>query len=323
MASPKFFGECSRNVIHVSSADDSLLGVTMAWLQKHLFEVLVTVIVSLLAYIGNEKLQSLASFEKNTREQLETVSCKINTVSARDTFGRFEFDMLGRSLDDLSVNSPELVKLKGLKDAFTSLATCLDGKHLLADTSSLYDGLVAYVSGDIDIAINDFSQLPLDRAFTQQVLGSAYYKKSLRYAAGSSDNQKYLSMANDHTAQFGRLATGEIGGLVKQPDIKRYNCNTLSRRTRNGGMTAQAIRCLNDLVAEGIADHNTYYNLAALYARDLQFEKSLSFLKSAAKLDVRHDITQNYLRNDPDFSALAKDSHYQSEWETAVQLFAN
>jgi tetratricopeptide (TPR) repeat protein len=284
------------------------------WIKEHVFELLGTAIVGLLAFVGQEHLSAL---DKEVRE----TSCKVNTLGAKNQLEEFEVGFLGRPMDDLRIDSREMKNLKYLRDAISPLSSCSEGKTLAHDVGEMYSGLSEYVDHQYEFALQHFDNLPKDHAITQQLLGSANYRRGAQLDHSSPEYKIALERANRNSEQFLALANEEIGGLAKLPVITRYVCNTASRDTSSAETQTKAENCLNDLVAQNIADHNTYYNLAAIRARSNDFKASLEYLRKARLADRHHDITQNDLRVEPDFTNLSKSPEFHGEWEEVVKLF--
>jgi tetratricopeptide (TPR) repeat protein len=304
------------------------------WLKEHLLEILltalVTAIVSLLAFIGNEKLNSLDRTSRELRAtvnantvKLEETSCRINALSATDRVEDFETDFLGQPLYDLTLVSTPLQKLNSLQQFFSRLGHCKEMRSIVDQISHMHDGLDAYIGGDYDAAIQNFKALPPDEALTQQLLGSTYYRKSLLYDVKSPEYKQYRLEASNCSHQFRLLANQELGGLIKQAVIDRYVCNVESRRTSDSQASQEALACLSDLVRNNKADHNTFYNLADVTSRLGEFQEALQYLQRAAQADTQHQITQSFIRIDPDLSALSANPQYHSQWFSALALFPN
>jgi len=161
------------------------------WIREHTFEILGAAIIGLLAYIGNEKLSSLDERYKTLSVKLEETSCKVNALSFEDRFQQFETESIGNSIDDLKIDSPQMEKLKFMKEAFAPIAVCEEGKKILAKISNTYDGLSKYVVHEYGSAIDYFGHLPNDRALTHQLLGAANQKRSQQFDPGSADQKVF------------------------------------------------------------------------------------------------------------------------------------
>jgi hypothetical protein len=153
------------------------------------------------------------------------------------------------------------------------------------------------------------------------LLGTISYRKSLLVDPNSSEARKLRQEADNHTAQFVRLADDEIGGVLKQADIARYDCNTRSRHTSDRTASENALQCLQGLVDKKIADHNTYFNMAEISARLGSCQLAIDNLKLAAQEDAHHTITRSYISKEEDFSLMSKSPECSSQWSAVLGLF--
>jgi hypothetical protein len=104
----------------------------MQWILEHLTEILVgalgalfSIIIALLTYIGNDKISSLEKKTDLAITEIQKTNCELNTLTAKDRLEDFEARFLGRSMEDLTLNSAELERLKGFRDKYSSLGTCV------------------------------------------------------------------------------------------------------------------------------------------------------------------------------------------------------
>jgi hypothetical protein len=208
----------------------------MQWILEHLTEILVgalgalfSIIIALLTYIGNDKISSLEKKTDLAITEIQKTNCELNTLTAKDRLEDFEARFLGRSMEDLTLNSAELERLKGFRDKYSSLGTCVGATAFKARIAAMYDGLIDFIGGDLDGASRLFDELPKDRAITQQLLGTISYRKSLLVDPNSSEARKLRQEADNHTAQFVRLADDEIWpapgftdtelGVLMEPEV--------------------------------------------------------------------------------------------------------
>lgn len=298
------------------------------WIVQAVLGALLTIIVGLLAFIGTEKISSLDRKNEEFVKQIQGVvgqirenTCKLNTLTVKDRLENFEAQFLGHPMDDLTLNSAELVKLKGFESSLSPLEPCSDAQDFRNRVKNMHDGLVAYIGRDFDAAIDRFILLPTDRAVTNQLLASTYYHKSLRYPPDSDQAKNFAQQADSHSQQFISLADNEIGGILKQAEISRYDCNTKSRRSSDQVASRSAITCLQGLIDKKIADHNTYYNLAAINSRLGNCKAAIDNLKLAADADVHREIARTYILHDDDFASMSKSSDCSQDWEKSLSQF--
>jgi tetratricopeptide (TPR) repeat protein len=304
-----------------------------AWLRQNIVTVLLGVIVAILGYFGNDKISSLekktdsflaqlaaTNYEFNSK--IQVTNCELNTLSAKYRLEDFEASFLGHTMDGLALTSPDMERLKSFKNSYAILGTCPGAKDFEARIDHMYKGMVDYIDGNPDGAIKEFRELPVDRAIAHQLLGTANYRKSLQFDANSAEAKKYRQEAEGQSEQFVRLAAEEIGGVIKQSDIARYDCNIKSRRTADPAASERAIRCLQDLVDKKFADYSTYYNLASVSSRLDRCKDAIKYLRRAAQEDTGHRITRRYILNDDDFVPMTKSPECGSEWESVLNLFS-
>jgi tetratricopeptide (TPR) repeat protein len=307
-------------------------GAMPGWLRKNIVTVLLGVIVGILGYFGSDKISSLEKKNDDVLKQLATTNyefnariqatnCELNTLSAKYRLEDFEASFLGHTMDSLALTSPDMERLKSFKNSSSILGTCTGAKDFQVRIDHMYNGLVDYIDWNPDGAIKEFGELPVDRAIAHQLLGTANYRKSLQFDPNSAEARKYRQEAEGQSAQFVRLAAEEIGGVIKQSDIARYDCNTKSRRTADSAASERAIQCLRDLVDKKFADYSTYYNLASVSSRLGRCQDAIKYLKTAAHDDTAHGITRRYILNDEDFAPMTKSPECGSEWESVLNLF--
>jgi len=75
---------------------------------------------------------------------------------------------------------------------------------------------------------------------------------------------------------------------------------------------------LQELVNKKIADHNTYYNLAAINSRIGDCKKSIDYLNKAIEEDTHHAITRSYVLHDVDFASMSNSAKCEAEWGTIL-----
>src|SRR6516164_8086822 len=137
--------------------------------------------------------------------------------------------------------------------------------------------------------------------------------------------RKYFDRpADGHSEQFLRLADKEIGGLAKQTTVHRYVCNLLSRPNADPEAQHRAIDCLKRLIDEKLADHNSYYNLAVIYARAGNCKDAIENLTIASKEDKHHAITRKFITevDQDEFKKIAADKECHEDWERVLNLFS-
>lgn len=142
------------------------------FLNEHIIELLLAVIVSLLTYIGNERLQNIEKEWSNLRSPiaLMAVDSKMTQISEA---------LLVKDLPDLTMADPTLCDLPVIISKFEpTLEKSKDGQHVLNRLNCLRDGMVAYINKDWKKAIDNFEKLDSDSSLQHRLLGGALFRQA-------------------------------------------------------------------------------------------------------------------------------------------------
>jgi len=291
------------------------------WIKEHVVEISLAVIVALLGYIGKEKLDEIDEKTNLVLNSTRETACKVYSLSASDELQKFAFSYMGEALDGLSRDSAEIERLGKLVDTYkVPLSNCDEGRNTFSKVENLYVGLKKYIDRNYDAAFDNFEFLPDDMAFTHQLRSTTLYKK----AALLNNSNKYAQYANmirqseEQASQFQALARTEMAGYVKQPTMRRYSCNLLSR---TGTDTDKAIECLRKLIENRYEDHGTFLNLAIMYTRKKDYDQAITNLKLAIDRDTNKVLTLAYIHNERELDPLMtlKQHTYRTRLESALK----
>jgi hypothetical protein len=282
---------------------------TQKFVREHLFELLITGLVTLGGLVGTYLLAAI-------RGDIDQLQCRMSQFAAKNELDSVQLKLMITQLETVKQNSKLLQGLAQIISGYkTSLTLCPEGTKLLAQVVKYKDGLDAYVDRNWDLAIEKFELISTRNALSEKSMASALLHKYLQLKA--ENNQKALEFKQRGQARLvsaADLASSESDYLAKEKAVAYLGCSLLLLDAD----TAPAIQCLKDLVTSGQANYVVHYNLAALYARNGDFKTALDEMGICLKSISAQNQRQSDIEADEDFKKLLLDPSYAASFKKLI-----
>ena len=265
------------------------------FIQDHIFEIIITVVVGLAGYIGQQELA-----------HVNELVCKAVATSTAANYDDIA-SALGAlsSFDDLNDRSKPIKRLQDIIDEFgRELAKCDSGKKVLTEANALLAGLHAYINKDYSAAAKQFVTMNMENSLPHALLGYAYSRDAETKTIPVEINQLNAKAA-DQFRQAHDIAKEEPGAPVKEARLMTLECKEyMVEKTENGNNLA--VDCLNNLIKKKFSNSDTYYNLACMYSRLGNCEQSLESFKRYLDLGGAVQDSRMTPDHDHDFDNVRK-----------------
>jgi hypothetical protein len=283
--------------------------LAMKFIREHMFEILLSVIIALITYLGTQELN-----------RINQVVCLSVANSTEVTYDNITTALSGlSSFDDLRDNARQIRDLQSISDSFRrELAACDKGQRILKETQMLVSGLHAYINHNYTQAAKDFGSLNLERSLPHYLLGATYGHASETQPPPPNAEE----LRSKAERQFGLaldMAREESGGSIKEAVLLTLKCKKqLIKKTLEANKSA--IDCFNDLVIKKYDDYNTYYNLACLHSRQGEFDLTLDNFKIYLDRGGSTKDSRTQAEQDPDFIYIRK-SNRAGEFDVLLNRY--
>lgn len=286
----------------------------MSFFKEHIIETYTTVLVALLGIVGTLMITGV-------RSDVQNLECSVSSVTVGNAYNRIELSLLGKTVDDLKIDSDYLKTLSELEDDFERpLSACKRGSHQLKNVIALRAGLSEYANKDYAGAINEFDKLDQANSLTQYLLAaSKFHLLDYNLSKPEIKNKLKIEIAS-HLQTSIRLASEMPVSAATFRTLTRLRCASLMVN-RDSQSNIGAIECLNAIIKKGDDDHNTYYNLSALYSREKNFPKSVEYLKACLDKNGASYIGRHEIEADSDMSNLLKEKSISSDVQGLLDKF--
>jgi len=275
--------------------------LSQKFLREHVFQILLTALVSLGGSVGFYLLHSIGS-------SVDTLECRVSKFGAKTEFNAVQLKLIVTPLDDVSRGSQAYTDLTELVSGYKdSLGKCPEGRDLLAQLQSYYQGLAAFTDRDWEGAIANFKKTSDRTALTEKSLANAMLHKYLQLK--QANNQlapEYEAQWRAHIAAAQDLASKESDYLVKERAVSYLRCSGLLVDVP----ASDAIDCLKALVKNNLGSYAVHYNLAALYSRSGQFAPAIEEMRLSLEQSGGLNQRRSEIEHDEDFKKLLEDSTF-------------
>lgn len=236
------------------------------WFFEHLFETLVTAVVSLTLIIGGYVLNSI-------RKELNDLQCRMSKYAAEYEFRSVEQTLIIVPLEDVSRESDIYRTIKNIVSGYSkNLRLCKAGEDTLSRIEKYRDGLESYIDRNWEAAVASFGSIRERNALSEKSTASALLHKWERLKKdGSSDAGGVEQQYRARLASALHFATRENDYFVKVRAIEYLKCSGMFLDPDASG----ALACLRRLTGSGMANYAVYYNIAALEARRGDFTAAI------------------------------------------------
>jgi hypothetical protein len=283
--------------------------VSTKFLREHIFEIVLSTLVSLATVVGGYLLTSI-------KTNVDNLQCRISQFAAKNEFEAVQLKLIVTPLDDVNRSSSAFGGLSRIVQGYQdTLGKCDQGRDTLAQIEAYRHGLEAFIDRDWDGAISNFKKITDRTALTEKSIANAFLHKYLELKkrrdprAGDIEQQwkARLSAAED-------LAAKESASSVKERAVYYLKCNGMLVSVP----ARDAIKCLKGLVNKNLDSYIVHYNLAALYARSGDFATAMREMQICMQMPGASNQRRSDIENDEDFKILLQDSTYGPQFEHLI-----
>jgi hypothetical protein len=282
---------------------------TQKFIREHLFELLITALVSLGGVLGTYLLASI-------RGNLDQLQCRMSEFAAKSEFNSVQLKLIVTPLDDVKGNSDFLEAINKIISGYKKpLSLCPEGIDAFAQIENYKDGLDAYVDRNWDQALEKFELIKPRNALSEKSMASALLHKYFQLKA--ENNPKAFDFEQRWKAKIASaydLSSKESDYAAKETAVLHLECTRLFLDAD----TAPAVQCLQDLVNSGRATYVDYYNLAALSARNGDFKTALDQMRTCMKSIGSQNQRRSDIEADEDFKNLLHDPTYAPNFRKLI-----
>jgi hypothetical protein len=279
------------------------------WFWEHIFEVLVTALVSLVAGIGTYFLTAI-------KGDVEDLQCRMATYGATTEFHSIQLKFVVVPLEDVQRASDYYKTLVNVISGYQKpLTLCEEGKRLLSDIKAYRDGLDAFIDRDWAKALDKFQSISARTTLSEKSVATVLFHQYLSYKEQNNPKASELSgQIQARLASAHALASAETDYSVKERAIEYLTCD--QSLVSKDDQKAQT--CLEDLVTRGHDNYVVFYNLSALSARAGNFDGALAQMTRCVKAPGAYSQRRADIEADPDFKALLADPSYGPKFEKLI-----
>ncbi len=279
------------------------------WFWEHIFQILISALVSLVTVIGTFFLTTIKS-------EVDGLQCRMAEFGANNEYESVQLKLVGTAMEDLKRESDYYRALQRVISGYQApLSLCTEGKRVLSDIVAYRDGVDAVIDRDWDTALKKFELISVRTALSEKSIASVQFHQYLVYK--EQNNPKANDVASQARARLASaysLASMESNNLAKQNSIAYLHCDQLLL----AGNDNNAVKCLSDLVKSGYATYVVYYNLAALSAKHSNFDEAITDMTLCMNAPGAYNQRRSDIEGDPDFKSILADANYGPKFEVLL-----
>jgi hypothetical protein len=295
------------------------------FVKDHILEELIVAIFALLAFIGSSEIEHLRSELQAASVELNNLECKMTTFSAERESAALEAELGNAVLADLTVDSIYLKGLASFGVRYGKLLTGCGEGQIAERILDIYGGIIAYADRDLDLAATKFAKVSPASSLSHRFLGVSLLSKAsqLRNSKNPTEVAEAIELQRRGSAAIInalRFAKEENDSLAKDRVLSNLKCVTYGL-PRDASGNSNEIECFKGIISRGAGDHNTFYNISAVYARTGQFDKTIETLKSCIDANGTVYITKRFIDDDDDFAGIRTDPSWGPRFKDLAAQF--
>lgn len=253
-------------------------------LREHLFKIIATVVATLIIAFFQWQFNQLT-------ESLVRAQCNFTEFTVEAGLDDIQVSLAAVTLNDLDHNSPLVRRLGGLVERARSAPKTCD-PNLLTVVQAANLALRSYIDRRYDEVFKNLQALdppkPHWQGLLYQLRGSAEFNLAVR--AEEKDKAKLHEQAKKDLEEAEKVALSWGGAQGVRVALLASCRPFIGQVSREANL--EAVKCLNRIKEHGVADHNTYCNLATKYARLEQDELALQNLQTCIDLGGGRKISR-------------------------------
>jgi hypothetical protein len=280
------------------------------WVWEHVFQILITALVSLVTIIGTYLLATI-------KGELDSLQCRVSQYAAANEFRSVQLKLVMVPLEDARRDSESYNSLASVISGYeVPLNLCDKGKKVLSDIVAYRSGLDSFIDRDWTTALKKFQSISTRTALSEKSIATVLVHQYLQYKEQNNPEAPHLEeQMRARLASAYDLASKESDYSAKETAIAYMRCDQMLLDKD----VDRAVSCLDDLVTSGFGNYAVHYNIAALSARQGKFDRALTEMGLCMKLPGAYNQRRSDIEADIDFKRLLSDASYGPKFEKLIE----